>query len=588
MNRILVLILLSGFGWSCTGTSDSGSTPIEETDFVISFDTGSDATTSDVADTGGGEVETDIGAEVSPDLGEDGAEDGGEDSASDVPEDAGGDTVECEQDCTDRVCGPDPLCNLSCGRCSDPLFPACNDGVCEATCSPTACEAGSSCGDPECVPICAGDECTQEELCSHDGIEVRDCDNYACSDDLTSCELTEEMVEGDGCTRETTGDVVSEITEYTCIGDDMCAAEGDQDLAAITCLDNGAPTTSPTWIDTQTCELDPVSGAEVSRTTGPCVDNDASDPCNVDGIQTTTIVQCDGDGGDMTRYEDAGCAVTPSSDPLGESRGNGTCTGSPTSCSYAGTEPLEREYCFETGGAGDWRLTGATTACNRDGTDDDPDGRGCVVFDVGDGTCDGGKCCVPRSLTSWVLDDLELIEIWTVALDPVMRSRDISNGKGLFVGHGSPMDTSPVTMRFTYGALRFNSVSSGLDVTRLRLCVNHEAEADSQDAEMKITAFAISCPRLTVWTETSFPTGCVVLKTRALGETVVVPGKLAVECIELDPGLLGDLVGTAADGIAISYVETRADYTMLYDEERAGRVNSAYRPRLLVEYQSCY
>ena len=72
----------------------------------------------------------------------------------------------CTPDCGDRVCGPDPVCEQSCGQC--PEGKTCNsDGQCVAegcvpACSPRQCGL-----DPVCGTSCG--ECEAHEKCNDDG-----------------------------------------------------------------------------------------------------------------------------------------------------------------------------------------------------------------------------------------------------------------------------------------------------------------------------------------------------------------------------------------------------------------------------------
>jgi hypothetical protein len=72
---------------------------------------------------------------------------------------------DCEPECGDRVCGPDPKCSSSCGTC-DTGFECDANGQCQEVCVP-------DCGDRECGmdPVCGTEscgECTDAETCCDD------------------------------------------------------------------------------------------------------------------------------------------------------------------------------------------------------------------------------------------------------------------------------------------------------------------------------------------------------------------------------------------------------------------------------------
>ncbi|MBM4372379.1 MAG: hypothetical protein FJ098_12040 [Deltaproteobacteria bacterium] len=75
---------------------------------------------------------------------------------------------ECLADCSGRVCGPDPLCNESCGEC-DPGFTCNPAGTCDPACDPEENCAGKECGADKCGGVCgtcpAGEVCTGDQLC---------------------------------------------------------------------------------------------------------------------------------------------------------------------------------------------------------------------------------------------------------------------------------------------------------------------------------------------------------------------------------------------------------------------------------------
>ncbi len=226
--------LFAVFVFACSGSSSGSDDEGDVTTIDLSFsqDPSDDSTVSD----GGDSTEPDV---VVPDSIDDGAEDLGGSDESDISEDTGNDSDvgECVPDCSELECGPDPICGEECGPC-DSSAPACNDGTCEAVCDDELCGNQTFCSRWLCLPDCSEDECTQAELCSYDGIEVRSCSNYTCRDD-ESCAATEERQVRGACTRETDDDVVSDVTEGDCLNDDICADTGVSISTAIVC-DDGA------------------------------------------------------------------------------------------------------------------------------------------------------------------------------------------------------------------------------------------------------------------------------------------------------------------------------------------------------------
>ncbi|HOS60838.1 MAG TPA: formylglycine-generating enzyme family protein [Myxococcota bacterium] len=87
------------------------------------------------------------------------------DTGTDADTDTDADEV-CTPSCGERVCGPDPVCEQSCGQC--PEGKTCNsDGQCVAegcvpACSPRQCGL-----DPVCGTSCG--ECEAHEKCNDDG-----------------------------------------------------------------------------------------------------------------------------------------------------------------------------------------------------------------------------------------------------------------------------------------------------------------------------------------------------------------------------------------------------------------------------------
>ena len=71
----------------------------------------------------------------------------------------------CSPDCSERTCGPDPVCGENCGTCEN-----------TSTCSPDGiCE----CNYESCNTLC----CNQEEICFDDNCCFPQCDGRECGDD---------------------------------------------------------------------------------------------------------------------------------------------------------------------------------------------------------------------------------------------------------------------------------------------------------------------------------------------------------------------------------------------------------------------
>lgn len=252
--------------------------------------------------------------------------------------------VECAPDCSERACGPDPICGELCGTCDDPDFPACNDGVCEFTCNETACSAQTYCLQEECEPNCVGEDCTPEELCSTSGLET--CYVYSCSEAET-CDLQIEL--GEACTRETQDDVVSAESLGECTGTDVCSASGEQTILATIC-EGGEPTSEPAAIDSQSCELAPTRGDVLSVDPGSCSYPD--DSCSVQGSRTESTTRCDGVGGTTLQertIRDESCVRSVDTETsIGESLGR--CGGFSDVCDITGSQTRTRTYCDGDGG----------------------------------------------------------------------------------------------------------------------------------------------------------------------------------------------------------------------------------------------
>ena len=122
------------------------------------------------------------------------------DTGTDADTDTDTDEV-CTPSCGERVCGPDPVCEQSCGQCpegktcnsegqcvAEGCVPACGerkcgpDPVCGTSCG--ECEAHEKCNDDgqcECVPACGPRKCGVDPVC---GTSCGECEaNYECDDD---------------------------------------------------------------------------------------------------------------------------------------------------------------------------------------------------------------------------------------------------------------------------------------------------------------------------------------------------------------------------------------------------------------------
>ena len=75
---------------------------------------------------------------------------------------------QCTPDCTNRVCGLDPVCGVSCGECASGQSCDATVGQCKAACVPDC--GGRTCGvDPVCGVSCgvcgAGSACNDSGMC---------------------------------------------------------------------------------------------------------------------------------------------------------------------------------------------------------------------------------------------------------------------------------------------------------------------------------------------------------------------------------------------------------------------------------------
>ncbi|OQC35519.1 MAG: Serine/threonine-protein kinase pkn1 [Deltaproteobacteria bacterium ADurb.Bin058] len=132
--------------------------PPADSDTDIDYDTGTDADTDTDAGT---DRDTGTDADTDRDTGTDADSD--RDTGTDTDTDA--DEV-CTPSCGERVCGPDPVCEQSCGQC--PEGKTCNsEGQCVAE---------------GCVPACGERKCGVDPVCGT--LSCGECEaNYECDDD---------------------------------------------------------------------------------------------------------------------------------------------------------------------------------------------------------------------------------------------------------------------------------------------------------------------------------------------------------------------------------------------------------------------
>jgi len=126
------------------------------------------------------------------------------DTGTDADTDTDADEV-CTPSCGERVCGPDPVCEQSCGQCpegktcnsdgqcvAEGCVPACGerkcglDPVCGTSCG--ECEAHEKCNDDgqcECVPACGERKCGLDPVC---GTSCGECEAHEKCNDDGQCE----------------------------------------------------------------------------------------------------------------------------------------------------------------------------------------------------------------------------------------------------------------------------------------------------------------------------------------------------------------------------------------------------------------
>ncbi|MBW1811509.1 MAG: hypothetical protein JRJ87_25195 [Deltaproteobacteria bacterium] len=159
----------------------------------------------------------------------------------------------CAPDCTNRECGPDPVCGESCGTCTSPLFclngqcvdciPDCtnrecgHDPVCNQSCG--TCDTGWNCDNGACIPTpeCTlesfGSECAADQACIINDLE---CTEFRCyftnaNTEGSPCQYSNDCQNGllcrgspGSCTRVcvTNDDCVGAVAGPTCMNIESC------------------------------------------------------------------------------------------------------------------------------------------------------------------------------------------------------------------------------------------------------------------------------------------------------------------------------------------------------------------------------
>jgi len=169
-----------------------------------------------------------------------------------------GDGGNCTGDCGIRECGLVPNgCGTSCGSCSDPSYPFCDDGVCTNTpCTPGCSCASTTCADDLCLGGC-------QEVCLGtitDDCNLVDCGPApnGCNDDCGICE-SEYHCDAGVCVV----DCVVNCTGLECGLDPECGAScGSCDIPAGEWCDNGicSNNTCVANCSGRVCGVDPLCG----------------------------------------------------------------------------------------------------------------------------------------------------------------------------------------------------------------------------------------------------------------------------------------------------------------------------------------
>lgn len=127
-------------------------------------------------------------------------------------------------------------------------------------------------------------------------------------------------------------------------------------------------------------------------------------------------------------------------------------------------------------------------------SEDDPDGDGCTIDDVGSGSCGEGVCCVDATETLIASHDLYVADNWVDYYGiPIFVSRDsVDEGDGLSVGKTIAEGIDGYFAWFA--ALRFPASSvSESDADSLSLCLFQDTDNHRLDDDITIWAYPITC-----------------------------------------------------------------------------------------------
>ncbi len=180
----------------------------------------------------------------------------------------------CTPSCGERVCGPDPVCEQSCGQC--PEGKTCNsDGQCVAEGCVPACGLRKCGVDPVCGTSCG--ECEAHQKCNSDGqcecdpaCGPRQCGlDPVCGTSCGECEAHEKCNDDGQC------ECVPACSPRQCGPDPVCGTSCGECEAHEKCNDDGQCECVPACTPRQ-CGLDPVCGTS-------CGECEAHEKCNDDG-----------------------------------------------------------------------------------------------------------------------------------------------------------------------------------------------------------------------------------------------------------------------------------------------------------------
>ena len=136
----------------------------------------------------------------------------------------------CIPDCTDRKCGLDPNCGISCGRCPTNFECVLGECVCESSCD------DRDCGPDGCGGTCR--RCGEHATCSDEGLcvcepfcEGRDCGDDGCGGSCGDCDTGLACIDPPGACR-----CIADCAGKAC-GDDGCGGSCGECDADETCID---------------------------------------------------------------------------------------------------------------------------------------------------------------------------------------------------------------------------------------------------------------------------------------------------------------------------------------------------------------